>query len=60
MFTDSKGQQKEQIQNAKGLISVAKRETKRIKKAEEKQDANWQQLQTEYLTKKVDFNQFKD
>lgn len=60
MFTDNRGQQKEHIQNAKGLKVAEKEKTKRIKAAEAAEQKSWQQQQAEFLRSKTDFNQFAD
>lgn len=59
MFTYS-GQQKERLQDAKGLKKVALRQAKDDKRQEVKQVENWQQMQQEYLQSKTDFNQYLD
>lgn len=59
MFTYS-GQQKERLQDAKGLKKVKQIEDKRQKKEVAKVEDNWAQMQHEYLASKMDFNQYKD
>lgn len=59
MFTYS-GQQKNRLQDAKGLKKVKQVEEKRKVKEEVHQAKNWQQMQQEYLQSKTDFNQYLD
>jgi len=59
MFTYN-GQQKEKLQDAKGLKQVQQKE-QRLIESEHKEDVNnWQQLQQQYLQSKTDFNQYND
>ncbi|HCN82507.1 MAG TPA: hypothetical protein DIT07_02650 [Sphingobacteriaceae bacterium] len=59
MFTYS-GQQKNRLQDAKGLKKVQAIEEKRIKKEAVQVEDNWQQMQQNYLQSKTDFNQYLD
>ena len=59
MFTTN-GQQKEAIQDAKGLKKIQVQAQKAIAKNVEHDNTNWQNLQQEYLTSKTDFNQYID
>ena len=59
MFTYS-GQQKERLQDAKGLKKVKQVADKRKIKEEANEAANWQQMQQSYLQSKTDFNQYLD
>lgn len=59
MFTYS-GQQKNRLQDAKGLKKVAHRQAQHDKRQEKKQADNWDQMQQEYLQSKTDFNQYLD
>jgi hypothetical protein len=63
MFT-THGQQKEAIQDAKGLHKVKKQIERTAAKEERKQTAiankSWQDQQTEYLNSKTDINQYLD
>jgi len=59
MFTYS-GQQKNRLQDAKGLKKVQAIEEKRIKKETVQIEDNWQQMRQIYLKNKTDFNQYLD
>lgn len=59
MFTYS-GQQKNRMQDAKGLKKVQVIEDKRKQKEESNEADTWQQMQQNYLTSKTDFNQYLD
>jgi hypothetical protein len=63
MFT-YKGQQKEALQDAKGLIALQKKAQKKEQKQidnDRKQDAeNWQRQQLEYLQSKTDISKYLD
>lgn len=52
-----KGQQKEKLQDAKGLKRVEERVQKAVEKTE---DQAWQNIQLEYMKSKVDFNEYLD
>lgn len=60
MFTDAKGQQKEALQNAKGLKRIAAKQAREDQKHQLSMDENWSQLQADYLNSKTDFNQYLD
>jgi hypothetical protein len=55
MFTH-KGQQKEKLQDAKGLKQLHRTEIK----AQLQQENDFVNLQQDYLKNKIDFNQFLD
>jgi hypothetical protein len=59
MFTYA-GQQKESIQNAKGLKKVQELQEKAAQKEEQHEAINWQQQQQDYLNSKIDFDKYKD
>lgn len=59
MFTTG-GQQKEALQDAKGLKKIEHVQQKQIAKDEKIANTNWMQQQQEYLMKKNDFNQYLD
>ncbi len=59
MFTYA-GQQKETLQNAKGLKKVQQLQDKVAQKEEQQEDTNWQAQQQAYLNSKTDFNQYLD
>lgn len=55
MLTDNYGQQKERLQDAKGLRKIA---DKAAAAEDAEQQANWQKLQQDYLINKTDINQY--
>lgn len=55
-----KGQQKERLQDAKGLKQVQAKEQKRIAAQQQEEADNWQAIQVQYLQSKTDFSQYKD
>lgn len=57
MFTD-RGQQKESLQDAKGLRAIEDSPT--AEPPTPQQDQNWQQLQQDYFNSKMDFNEYLD
>lgn len=59
MFTYN-GQQKEAIQNAKGLKTVQAKIEKEDAAIAQNDNKTWQQLQDEYLENKTDYNQYLD
>jgi tRNA A37 threonylcarbamoyladenosine modification protein TsaB len=59
MFTH-KGQQKEKLQDAKGLKATQKKELQFIQEEQQQEQTNWQESQLEYLKSKTDFNQYLD
>lgn len=59
MFTYS-GQQKERLQDAKGLKKIQQQEEKREEREHINASDNWQQLQQDYLKSKTDINQYLD
>jgi hypothetical protein len=59
MFTYS-GQQKNRLQDAKGLKKVQDAESKKLKVIENKQADAWQAQQLAYYQSKTDFNQYLD
>lgn len=63
MFT-YKGQQKEALQDAKGLIAqqkkVQKQEQKQIDNDKKQEAENWQKTQEEYRRSKIDFSEYLD
>jgi|ERR1035437_449973 dihydroneopterin aldolase len=60
MFTTN-GQQKETLQDAKGLKKVQQHEQKLIEKEQRQEDNNWNALQQEYLREKLtDINKYLD
>jgi hypothetical protein len=59
MFTYS-GQQKEKLQDAKGLARVERKEQKRIEVEQKQEVDNWQAIQQQYLESKTDFNKYLD
>jgi hypothetical protein len=59
MFTYG-GQQKETLQNAKGLKQVQQREQKQIATEQKQEEHNWNAIQLQYLQSKTDFNQYQD
>lgn len=59
MFT-YKGQQKNTLQDARGLKKVKAIEDRKKKKEDTVQADNWQQMQQEYLMSKVEFNKYAD
>lgn len=59
MFTTG-GQQKEAIQNAKGLKQVKQKQLKADVKVEKAVEHNWYNQQQQYLQSKNDFNQYLD
>lgn len=58
MFTTKTGQQKDGIQNAKGLRVAHAKEQKRIAKSINQEENEWRQQHTEYLNSKTDFNKY--
>jgi len=59
MFTN-RGQQKEALQDAKGLKKVQNVQQKNEQKELQQQQKDWAQIQTDYLNSKVDFNEYSD
>ena len=59
MFTTG-GQQKEALQDAKGLKQVRQKQIKADAKTEQKHDSMWLNQQQQYLQSKNDFNQYLD
>ena len=59
MFT-SNGQQKETLQDAKGLKRIQEQTNKAVKKELKAETNNWLHVQEEYLNSKNDFNQYLD
>lgn len=59
MFTHN-GQQKEGLQDAKGLKQAQAKQQRKLKAAAAVETANWQAVQSEYLSSKTDFNQYLD
>lgn len=55
-----KGQQKERLQDAKGLQKIQNQTVKAEQKQEAAEASTWQQMQQQYLTTKTDFNQYLD
>lgn len=59
MFT-SNGQQKESLQDAKGLKRIQHNDAKATAKEQQAETKNWQDMQNDYLNSKTDFNQYLD
>jgi len=59
MFTYA-GQQKNRLQDAKGLKKAQQIEAKKEKKEQVQAATSWQDLQQDYLKSKTDFNQYLD
>lgn len=59
MFTVG-GQQKDGLQDAKGLVKVQKKEAKQIAKAKEAEEQNWNDKQRQFQTSKIDLTQYLD
>lgn len=59
MFTN-KGQQKEAIQDAKGLKKIQPKQLNANKKEVDQQQKDWAQIQQDYLNGKVDFDEYSD
>lgn len=58
-FTYS-GQQKERLQDAKGLKKIQQKQAKQELKEQKAEESNWRSLQSEYMKSKNDFNQYAD
>jgi hypothetical protein len=54
------GQQKERLQDAKGLAQIKKKQLAISKKEQEEVTTNWQTMQQEFLQNRTDINQFLD
>ena len=55
-----KGQQKERLQDAKGLKQVTKIEDKKQAKQLKQSESEWEREQMNYLHSKIDYNQYTD
>jgi hypothetical protein len=52
------GQQKERLQDAKGLAKVQKQERKQLEQFEQQQQKTWQQQQTEFMMQRSHANEY--
>lgn len=59
MFT-SNGQQKEGLQDAKGLRQIKQKQQKQEEKKKQESESNWHDQQLQYLQGKTDYNQYLD
>lgn len=60
ILTDNKGQQKDKIQDAKGLRERQRKEQRLLEREEVKQNESWKAMRMEYLKKDIDFDQIED